>query len=115
MPRGVKGSGKAKPTRKPKTQARAKAAPKAPQASKPVQSKVTTASAPQVASSPFAPANEPPLASVDVDKLAGDALRRYARRAGVPQRDVDNLTEDRLKQNVKLTIARHFDLITEGA
>lgn len=110
MPRGVKGSGKAKPTRKP--QARA-IAPKPPEASKPPAAEVRAA-APK-ASSPFAPITEPPLASVDVDSLAGEALRKYARRAGVPQRDVDSLTDDRLKQNVKLTIARHFELLTDEA
>lgn len=54
-----------------------------------------------------------PLGSVHVDDLSGDALKRYARRAGVSQRDVESLTEDRLRQNTKLTIANHFDLITE--
>lgn len=54
-----------------------------------------------------------PLGSVDVDSLSGEALRRYARRAGVFPRDVDNLTEDRLRQNTKLVIANHFELLAE--
>ncbi|MBA3622865.1 MAG: hypothetical protein H0W48_00040 [Methylibium sp.] len=55
-----------------------------------------------------------PLGSLDVDSLSGDALKRYARRAGVGQRDVDGLSEDRLRHNTKLTIAYHFELLTEG-
>lgn len=54
-----------------------------------------------------------PLGSVDVDSLSGEALRRYARRAGVLPRDVANLTEDRLRQNTKLVIANHFELLSE--
>lgn len=107
MPRGVKGSGKAKhrPTR---------AVP--PQASQqqPPQAQAAAAEPPRRVS-PLAPDNPPPLASVDVDSLAGAALKEYARRAGVPARDIQNLTEDRLRQNVKLTITRHFELITDEA
>lgn len=103
MPRGVKGSGKAA------AKARAPAAPKPPA------TPVAQVQPEQRPSSPLAPRSEPPLASVDVDSLAGEALRKYAIRAGVPKRDVDNLTEDRLRTNVKLTIARTFDLITDEA
>lgn len=109
MPRGVKGSGKAKPTR----QQRVPIAVPPPAAQvAPVAVADTTIAQRR---SPFAPANPAPLASVDVDSLAGDALRTYALRAGVSQRDVQNLTDDRLRQNVKLTIARTFDLITDEA
>jgi hypothetical protein len=85
MPRGVKGSG-------PKKQAR-----QAP----PVQA--------------AAPVEAPgaPLKSVDIDLLSGEALRDYARKAGVSPRDCDHLTEDRLRQNTKLFIANHFELLTE--
>lgn len=113
MPRGVRGSGKAaKPARKqvaavaPKAPQKQKAPPKEPEAK-------AGPTEPAATSSPLAPENTAPLASLDVDRLAGQALRTYARRAGVPQRDVDNLTEDRLRQNVKLTIARTFELLTE--
>jgi hypothetical protein len=54
-----------------------------------------------------------PLGSVDVDSLSGDALRAYARRAGVSPRDVAGLTEDRLRQNTKLVIQTHFELLSE--
>ncbi len=45
--------------------------------------------------------------------MTGDDLRRYARKAGVTERDVMGLTEDRLRQNVKLVIQQHFDLIAD--
>lgn len=54
-----------------------------------------------------------PLESVNVDSLSGEALRAYARRAGVIPRDVANLTEDRLRQNTKLVIQTHFELLSE--
>lgn len=114
MPRGVRGSGKAKqPARGRVAAVVPKAAPKQMAPAGPeAQARPSERAA---ASSPFAPENTAPLASLDVDRLAGQALRTYARRAGVPQRDVDNLTEDRLRQNVKLTIARNFELISEEA
>lgn len=114
MPRGVKGSGKAKqPARRQVAAVAPKAAPKQMARAEPEAQ--ARSPEPAAASSPLAPENTAPLASLDVDRLAGQALRTYARRAGVPQRDVDNLTEDRLRQNVKLTIARHFELISEEA
>jgi hypothetical protein len=54
-----------------------------------------------------------PLGSVEVDSLSGDALRAYAKRAGVSPRDVAGLSEDRLRQNTKLVIAYNFELLTE--
>jgi hypothetical protein len=54
-----------------------------------------------------------PLGSVSVDDLSGQQLKDYAKRAGVSQRDIEFLTEDRLRQNVKLAIANHFELLTE--
>lgn len=90
MPRGVKGSG---PRKESPVSPAAVAAPESP-----------------------AQADESswkPLGSVNVESLSGDALKQYARRAGVPQKDIDFLTEDRLRQNVKLAIANHFELLTE--
>jgi hypothetical protein len=57
---------------------------------------------------------ERPLGSVDIDRLSGDELKAYAKRAGVSPRDIEFLTEDRLRQNTKLVIANHFELILEG-
>lgn len=94
MPRGVKGSGPA-----------AKSAPAA-------QAVAPAALPPQVDSQP-PESSWKPLGSVNVDSLSGDALKQYARRAGVCTRDIDCLTEDRLRQNVKLAIANHFELLTE--
>jgi hypothetical protein len=80
------------------------------------------ASAPAAAPQAQAPVAAPghvidenrPLGSLNVDSLSGDVLKRYAKRAGVRQHDIDGLTEDRLRQNVKLTIANHFELLSEA-
>lgn len=42
---------------------------------------------------------------VAVDVIEGDALKAYARSLGITQRDVDGLTQDRLRQNCKARIA----------
>lgn len=108
MPRGVPGSGPFAGRKRPPKPSRAKR-PAAP---------VVAAAAPPAPAAP--PATEPhladtrPLGSVNVDDLSGEVLKRYALRAGVHHRDVAGLSEDRLRQNVKLVIAEHFDLITEG-
>lgn len=54
-----------------------------------------------------------PLGSVNVDGLCGVELKAYAARAGVRRADIDGLSEDRLRQNIKLTIANHFELLAE--
>lgn len=59
-------------------------------------------------------AQQRPLGSVDIDSLSGQSLKDYAARAGVSKRDIEHLTEDRLRQNTKLFIQNHFDLIDEG-
>lgn len=96
MPRGIKGSGAAKAP---------KAAARAPSVA---QAKPTPPPAPEAK-----PIDQRPLASVCVDDLRGQGLRDYALRAGLRKGDVENLTEDRLRQNVKLFIAHHFELLTE--
>lgn len=104
MPRGIPGSGPYAGRVRPPKPSRAKKAV------------VAAAAAVVVQAAPPQPVAVPtgPLGSVDVDALSGEALKHYARRAGVPQRDVEHLTEDRLRANVKLTIANHFELLTEG-
>lgn len=42
---------------------------------------------------------------VAVDAIEGDELKAYARSLGITQRDVDGLTQDRLRQNCKARIA----------
>lgn len=39
-----------------------------------------------------------------VDLMAGDELKAYAKKVGISQRDIDGLTEDRLRQNCKVRI-----------
>lgn len=51
--------------------------------------------------------------SRDVDVLTGDDLRAYARSAGVSPRDCAGLSEDRLRQNIKLVIQQTYELLTE--
>ena len=41
---------------------------------------------------------------VAVDSVGGDDLKAYARSIGISQRDVDHLTEARLRQNCKAKI-----------
>jgi hypothetical protein len=98
MPRGIKGSGK-----------QPKAASKAPKAAKP-----TTAPKPAAKAAEPAPAHQQPLGSVAVEDLEGQALRDYALRIGMRKADVDYLTEERLRQNLKLFIHHHVELLTEA-
>lgn len=62
----------------------------------------------------LAPDDRTPWQSRNVDALAGDELRAYARRIGVQRRDCEGLTEDRLRQNCKLFIANYFEMIAGG-
>lgn len=45
-----------------------------------------------------------PKKSNSVDDMSGDELKSYAAKVGVSQRDIDGLTEDRLRQNCKARI-----------
>ncbi len=49
--------------------------------------------------------------SRDIGSLHGQALRDYALRQGISRRDVENLTEDRLRQNVKLQVIENYELL----
>ncbi len=109
MPRGIVGSGPYAGRKRPPKPSRAKAKVAAVAAAA-----VIAAAAAPAAQAELDTSADRPLGSVDVDSLSGDVLKRYAKRAGVPARDIEHLTEDRLRQNVKLTIANHFELITEG-
>jgi hypothetical protein len=48
--------------------------------------------------------SEPTKKSNSVDDMSGDELKTYAAKVGVSQRDIDGLTEDRLRQNCKARI-----------
>jgi hypothetical protein len=77
----------------------------------------STALAPAAAFVPTAVESRAPrgirFGSRDVAALQGDELRTYARQVGVSQRDCAGLTEDRLRQNVRIVIANTFELLTE--
>lgn len=92
MPRGIPGSGAAK--------GKAKAA-----------SKVAGASAPAApaATSKAAPAAERESHTTDVDRMYGEALKTFARQVGVVPRDIENLTEDKLRQSCKLVLAAQYE------
>jgi isopenicillin N synthase-like dioxygenase len=101
MPRGVyarksaqqKTAGKGTVTAK----AKAKAAPKASKLAA-----VATTPAAQLADA----APEPQFSVEDfrrpIDEMSGALLKAFARKVGIKQRDVDGLTEDRLRQNCKV-------------
>lgn len=46
---------------------------------------------------------------VAVDAIEGEELKAYARSIGITQRDVDGLSQDRLRQNCKARIAQVAD------
>lgn len=45
-----------------------------------------------------------PKKSNSVDDMSGEELKAYAAKVGISQRDIDGLTEDRLRQNCKARI-----------
>ncbi len=107
MPRGVyerkKSAKKSQPKGKVKVARPKKAPAKAlPKAGAALALVVTTPAAALAG-----PAAAPPVYTAQdfrgsVDDMGGDLLRAYARRLGIQQRDVDGLTEDRLRQNCKV-------------
>jgi hypothetical protein len=122
MPRGVyerrsaqqKAAGKGKV----KAKAKAKASPKSksqpavvkPAAAAPVQlATVVTTPAAKLAD----PQPEPQFSRDDfrkpIDDMEGPLLRAYARRIGIMQRDVDGLTQDRLRQNCKALLLEQLE------
>lgn len=103
MARGVKGSGPPKAPRSDKKPQVASQGPAAFSKAEPV----------DLAALPWNQHPDGPLGSVDIDSLKGEALRLYAKRAGVLPRDIANLTEDRLRQNTKLMVQNTFELLTE--
>lgn len=102
MPRGVPKSGH---RRKPSPKSTPQVAVAGP---KPVAPPEAVAPA-----QPIAVARPGPVRSQDIDSLAGDTLRNYARSIGVSGRDCIGLTEDRLRQNCKLFLNEHFQALSE--
>lgn len=70
-----------------------------------------------------APPEEPPVASPrhkdplqrarEIRTMPMADLKDYAKQIGVRQRDIDELTEDRLRQNCMLTVAALVEAYTE--
>jgi hypothetical protein len=102
-----------------KAKAKAKAAPKA-KSPKTAESKPAAAAPVQLAavltppSDVLADLKPAPQFSADdfrrpVDDMSGALLKAFARRIGIQQRDVDGLTEDRLRQNCKAMQLAHLE------
>lgn len=77
----------------------------------------TEAEAPPAAPAPVLraePASRDPLQrSRDIGRMDHDELRAYAKQIGVPQRDIEHLTLDRLRQNCALTVASLIEAYME--
>ena len=60
------------------------------------------------------PASRDPLQrSRDIGRMDHDELRAYGKQIGVPQRDIEHLTLDRLRQNCALTVASLIEAYME--
>jgi hypothetical protein len=93
MPKGVyaRKSAQSKTAAKP-AKAKAKAAPAAELADKPVEQ--------QFSAQDF---------RCSIDDMAGAKLKAYARRIGIMPRDVEGLSEDRLRQNCKARVLESME------
>ena len=60
-----------------------------------------------------APSRDPLQRSRDIGTMTGADLKAYAKQIGVRQRDIDELTEDRLRQNCMLTVNALVEAYTE--
>lgn len=61
-----------------------------------------------------APVSRDPLQRArQINGMPTDELMAYAKQVGVPQRDIDGLSLDRLRQNCHLTVARLVEAYTE--
>jgi hypothetical protein len=122
MPRGVyeRRSAQQKTAGKGKVKAKAKAPAKpAAKSLAVVAAKPAAAASKQLAAVLTTPAAalaekpEPQFSRDDfrksIDDMDGPLLRAYARRIGVMQRDVDHLTQDRLRQNCKALLIEQLE------
>ena len=55
---------------------------------------------------------DPLQRSREIRTMGQDELRAYAKQVGVRQRDIDELTQDRLRQNCMLTVAALVEAYT---
>jgi hypothetical protein len=57
---------------------------------------------------PVEPSNALPVADKNargsVEDMQGETLQAYARKVGIIERDIQGLTEDRLRQNIRAAI-----------
>lgn len=60
-----------------------------------------------------APSRDPLQRSRDIGTMPVAELKAYAKQIGVRQRDIDELTEDRLRQNCMLTVNALVEAYTE--
>lgn len=106
MPKGVyaRKSAQQKPAVKP-AKAKAKAAPaaKAPLAN------VVTTPAAELADQPVEQQFSAQDFRCSIDDMAGAKLKAYARRIGIMPRDVEGLSEDRLRQNCKARVLESME------
>lgn len=70
-------------------------------------SEMLASAAPAAASETLMPSmrRDPLQRSREIRTMGHEELRAYARQIGVRRRDIDELTEDRLRQNCMLTVA----------
>lgn len=105
MPRGVSQRKGAPAVKKqaPVRAAKKLAAPLAPTSDEQAQLPAAIELPPAIEPAPTpAPARRPGRGAID--DMTGDDLKAYARSIGITQRDVDFLTEERLRQNCKARV-----------
>ena len=67
----------------------------------------------QIETAGRAPSRDPLQRSRDIGTMPVAELKAYAKQIGVRQRDIDELTEDRLRQNCMLTVNALVEAYTE--
>lgn len=71
------------------------------------------AAAQAAAAAEIRPHKDPLARSKDIKGMSHDELRVYGKQIGVRQRDIDELSEDRLRQNCHLTVASLLEALME--
>lgn len=106
MPKGVY----ARKSAQPKTAAKpAKAKAKAAPAAKAKLANVVTTPAAELADKPVEQQFSAQDFRCSIDDMTGAKLKAYARRIGIMPRDVEGLSEDRLRQNCKARVLESME------